>query len=90
MWLGKNWDPLPYRMRGIDRFKAPPIPDELKHMVKYVVQASGPLLRERELEKFPLMSPDICLVNFYTPACRVALRQVSFYVQLYISLYIDR
>lgn len=76
MCLGRNWEPQTKyneRFRSDDGSEAPLIPDEFIRMVKNVLQASQSLINsEYEL---PLMSPDICLLNFYTTVGRLALHQ---------------
>ncbi|KAJ9547986.1 hypothetical protein OSB04_020529 [Centaurea solstitialis] len=78
MCLGRNWDPDAryYKERRFRSTEAPPpIPDELIRMVKEVLQASQSLLVNLEHEQLPLMSPDVCLVNFLTTSCGLGVHQ---------------
>ncbi|KAL8458748.1 hypothetical protein ACS0TY_036309 [Phlomoides rotata] len=83
MCLGKNWDPETSwydEIRPIDQAKPPPIPDEFQQLVKGVLQKchahleSDSKLRNAK-NSFPSMSPNICVVNFYTQTGKLGLHQ---------------
>ncbi|VFQ78944.1 unnamed protein product [Cuscuta campestris] len=73
MCLGRAWDPQT-GYNKIDGSRAlPAIPDKLTSLVKRALQDSQAIL---ELEdKLPSMSPDICIVNFYSTAGGLGLHQ---------------
>lgn len=84
MCLGKNWDPETGKYedeRPVDNAKPPPIPDEFFHLVKQAIQDSQALLSKEKIEaskvekELPWMTPDICIVNFYTTSGRLGLHQ---------------
>ncbi|CAL4919756.1 unnamed protein product [Urochloa decumbens] len=83
MCLGKNWDPdsCSYSdTRPFDGAQPPTIPEEFKKYVQDAIQASHEFLKQRvgaakAMEELPLMSPDICLVNFYNSSGRLGLHQ---------------
>ncbi|KAI3771032.1 hypothetical protein L6452_02184 [Arctium lappa] len=75
MCLGRNWDPQTkydeyYRSDGSE---APPIPDELIRLVKNALQHSQSLINSED--ELPMMSPDVCIVNFYATSGRLGLHQ---------------
>ncbi|KAJ9536056.1 hypothetical protein OSB04_un000782 [Centaurea solstitialis] len=76
MCLGRNWQPetqYKERFRRNDGSEAPPIPDEFVRMVENILQASRSVIKsEYEL---PFMTPDVCLLNFYTDVGNLALHQ---------------
>ncbi|KAI3727023.1 hypothetical protein L1987_66831 [Smallanthus sonchifolius] len=73
MCFGRNWDPVTkykehYRSDGSE---PPPVPYELVSLAETVIQDS-----QAHLDKLPSMSPDICIVNFYSPVYgRLGLHQ---------------
>lgn len=83
MCLGKNWDPDSHAygdIRSFDGAKPPNIPEEFGKFVKDAIQASHEFLKQNTgatnpVEALPQMSPDICLVNFYTSRGRLGLHQ---------------
>ncbi|CAA2985867.1 uncharacterized protein LOC111404405 [Olea europaea var. sylvestris] len=84
MCLGKNWDPetsVYSDERPTDGAKPPPIPAEFLQLVKGAIQDSHAYLESttkvRKVEDiFPSMSPNICIVNFYTQRGSLGLHQV--------------
>ncbi|XP_052176182.1 uncharacterized protein LOC127790637 isoform X2 [Diospyros lotus] len=83
MCLGKNWDPETCQygdQRPIDEAKPPVIPTEFCQLVTGAIQASHSYLREHTAvrgveEVLPSVSPNICIVNFYTKTGRLGLHQ---------------
>ncbi|KAL6972624.1 hypothetical protein U1Q18_026799 [Sarracenia purpurea var. burkii] len=83
MCLGKNWDPETSKYideRPVDGAKPPLIPGEFCELVKGAIQDSHCFLREQctmpSVEHvLPSMSPNICIVNFYTKSGRLGLHQ---------------
>lgn len=82
MCLGKNWDPeTSYGdHRTIDGAKPPSIPVEFFRLVKSAIEESHSLIRKDSKVSnsesiLPWMSPDICLVNFYSSSGRLGLHQ---------------
>ncbi|CAO2839217.1 unnamed protein product [Amaranthus hypochondriacus] len=83
MCLGLDWDP-PTRMylkrRRIDRSKPPDIPPELLSLVDRAMLDSHVLIK-RDFKVcnaehiLPKMTPDVCIVNFYTENGRLGLHQ---------------
>ena len=85
MCLGKNWDPDSGSYGDIRRFDAaqpPKIPEELTKYVKDAIAASHEFLKQRGKgatnpdAELPVMSPDICIVNFYTTSGKLGIHQV--------------
>ncbi|KAL6285343.1 hypothetical protein ACE6H2_009733 [Prunus campanulata] len=83
MCLGKNWDPETSSYvdhRPIDGAKPPSIPVEFIRLVKSAIEESHSLIRKDSKVSnsesiLPWMSPDICLVNFYSSSGRLGLHQ---------------
>ncbi|KAH9617228.1 hypothetical protein KSS87_015090 [Heliosperma pusillum] len=83
MCLGLDWDPQTRKYqerRRIDRAKAPDIPSEFHMLVSRAMQDSLSLIRENSKvcnaeEILPQMTPDVCIVNFYTETGRLGLHQ---------------
>ncbi|WCJ39359.1 2-oxoglutarate-dependent dioxygenase family protein [Euphorbia peplus] len=83
MCLGKNWDPNTSRYgerRPDDGEKPPLIPDEFRQLVERAVKDSRSLVERNSkgsnVEKvIPWMSPDICIVNFYSKSGHLGLHQ---------------
>ncbi|KAL8138636.1 hypothetical protein V2J09_004637, partial [Rumex salicifolius] len=84
MCLGKNWDPETRSydvIRPIDGAKPPQIPSSFLDLVRRSIKESHTLiaeecgLTERVQAILPSMTPDICLVNFYTISGRLGLHQ---------------
>lgn len=75
MCLGKNWDPetsLYGEQRPFDGSKPPDIPDEFHNLVSNALRDSNALFPHNPL---PSISPDICIVNFYSQSGRLGLHQ---------------
>ncbi|PKI43802.1 hypothetical protein CRG98_035813 [Punica granatum] len=83
MCLGKNWDPETSKYgeeRPIDGAKPPEIPSEFLDFVKKAIEDCHAFLREKTKEGFPEqvipgVSPNICIVNFYSASGRLGLHQ---------------
>lgn len=84
MCLGLNWDPETRKYEGrspADGCRPPCIPHEFNQLVETAIQdAHGLLGKDCTLSNvedvLPAMSPDICIVNFYTTTGRLGLHQV--------------
>ncbi|GMH26374.1 hypothetical protein Nepgr_028217 [Nepenthes gracilis] len=83
MCLGLDWDPQTRRYslhRQVDGSRPPAIPQEFQLLVHRAIKDSHSLI-EREFEAsnaediLPSMSPDICIVNFYSTTGRLGLHQ---------------
>ncbi|KAK7354888.1 hypothetical protein VNO80_20456 [Phaseolus coccineus] len=75
MCLGKNWDPLTSQygeQRPFDGAKPPLIPPEFLTLVSNALRDSNALFPHNNL---PSISPDICIVNFYSQTGRLGLHQ---------------
>ncbi|EXC01339.1 Alpha-ketoglutarate-dependent dioxygenase AlkB [Morus notabilis] len=83
MCLGKNWDPQTSKYgdyRPTDGAKPPPIPKEFYELVMKAIEDSHVLIRKESEagnaeQILPRMTPDICLVNFYSTNGRLGLHQ---------------
>ncbi|GLT56049.1 hypothetical protein SLA2020_291220 [Shorea laevis] len=83
MCLGKNWDPETSKYddhRSVDGAKSPAIPHEFCQLVGEAIKDSHALIlgnsNARNVEEIlPSVSPDICIVNFYTATGRLGLHQ---------------
>ncbi|XP_077236948.1 DNA N(6)-methyladenine demethylase ALKBH1C-like [Tasmannia lanceolata] len=81
MCLGKNWDPerkLYVDRRPFDDAKPPSIPVDFKHLVEEAIQISRSFINNSSNDvehMLPKMSPDICIVNFYTNSGKLGLHQ---------------
>ncbi|KAL9236171.1 hypothetical protein vseg_010872 [Gypsophila vaccaria] len=83
MCLGLDWDPQTrkyQKRRRIDKSKPPDIPSEFHSLVTRAMQDSLSLIRQTfnvsNSEKIlPQMTPDVCIVNFYTETGRLGLHQ---------------
>lgn len=88
MCLGKNWDPetcLYDEIRPIDQAKPPPIPNEFQHFVKGAIQKCHTYMESDSKQRnaknsLPSMTPNICIVNFYTQTGKLGLHQVSIFI----------
>lgn len=84
MCLGKHWDPVAsayFDERPCDGAKPPPIPDTFSDLVKRAITDSHAHLRKQcrkgnTEDILPPMSPNICIINFYTKSGRLGLHQV--------------
>ncbi|XP_027904998.1 uncharacterized protein LOC114164497 isoform X1 [Vigna unguiculata] len=75
MCLGKNWDPHTSQYgerRPFDGAKPPHIPPEFQTLVSNALRDSNALVPQNRL---PSISPDICIVNFYSQTGRLGLHQ---------------
>jgi alkylated DNA repair dioxygenase AlkB len=87
MCLGKNWDPDSSSYvdrRPFDGAQPPKMPEELTKFVKDAIDAAHAFLKQsggqvtpNPLKVIPPISPDICIVNFYTTAGKLGLHQVQ-------------
>lgn len=92
MCLGKNWDPNTGKYddtRPTDQAKAPPIPDEFQRLVKEAIQKCHFYLESDckgtdPSKLLPLMSPNICIINFYSSSGKLGLHQVCIFISLLI------
>ncbi|KAF0910985.1 hypothetical protein E2562_005375 [Oryza meyeriana var. granulata] len=83
MCLGKNWDPSSRSYgdkRPFDGAQPPSIPEVFRKIVKDAIQASNEFLKQKgraasDVDELPPLSPDICLVNFYTSGGKLGLHQ---------------
>ncbi|KAK2981801.1 hypothetical protein RJ640_010318 [Escallonia rubra] len=82
MCLGKRWDPqTKYEERLQNDYCEPPgIPNDFSLLVKKALEDSHALIMEQDGARnvediLPGMSPDICIVNFYTTNGRLGLHQ---------------
>ncbi|KAI3826091.1 hypothetical protein L1987_00133 [Smallanthus sonchifolius] len=83
MCLGKNWDPESHmytELRRFDKAKPPEIPESFHNMVEKAIQDSNEFIRGNigssdERKVIPFMSPDVCIVNFFTKTGRLGLHQ---------------
>ncbi|KAH6831730.1 hypothetical protein C2S53_008473 [Perilla frutescens var. hirtella] len=82
MCLGKNWDPETSSYgdkRPIDQAKPPPIPNEFQRLVKEAIQECHRYLESDKGANarniLPPMSPNICIINFYTRTGKLGLHQ---------------
>ena len=84
MCLGKNWDPETGNYgdhRPVDEAKPPTIPAEFYQLVKKSIEDSHSLIQKNSKSSnvesiLPWMSPNICLVNYYSENGRLGLHQV--------------
>lgn len=85
MCLGKNWDPETSEYgdhRSIDDAKPPTIPVKFSQLVEKAIKDSHSLIGKESKAGnaeviLPWMSPNICIVNFYSENGRLGLHQVS-------------
>ncbi|XP_057536229.1 uncharacterized protein LOC130814180 isoform X2 [Amaranthus tricolor] len=83
MCLGLDWDPQTrkyLKRRRIDRSKPPDIPPELLSLVDRAMLDSHVLIkRDNKVcnaeHILPKMTPDVCIVNYYTETGRLGLHQ---------------
>lgn len=82
MCLGRNWDPQTKYGKNVEIDSEPPnIPDTFSVLVEQAIREAHALVeRESETEDaesiLPMMSPDICIANFYIETGRLGLHQV--------------
>lgn len=85
MCLGLDWDLQTRKYgneRSIDGSKPPNIPNECSILAKMAIEQAQYVIKDKlgvsnVEEVLPSMSPDICIVNFYTANGRLGLHQVS-------------
>ncbi|RVX00686.1 hypothetical protein CK203_030299 [Vitis vinifera] len=83
MCLGMNWDPQTRKYEKwhpLDGSETPDIPHEFSVLVERAIQDSQSLIKKNSGENnvedtLPRMSPNICIVNFYTTSGRLGLHQ---------------
>ncbi|CAL0308895.1 unnamed protein product [Lupinus luteus] len=83
MCLGKSWDPQTGQYtdnRLSDGAKAPDLPTEFNHLVEKAIEDSHALIKQHSKTNnpqkiLPSMSPNICVVNFYTQSGRLGLHR---------------
>ncbi|XP_014504188.2 uncharacterized protein LOC106764415 [Vigna radiata var. radiata] len=83
MCLGRNWNPVTHKygkMRRFDRTIPPSIPNNFSELVTRAIQEAQSLIKKtyracNEKEVLPSMTPDICIVNFYTNDGKLGLHQ---------------
>lgn len=83
MCLGKRWDPeTKYNESSLSNVpETLGIPDEFVSLVKKALSDAHLLIKKNEVlkdaeEMLPGMTPDICIVNFYTTNGKLGLHQV--------------
>lgn len=84
MCLGMDWDPQTKKYedrRHFDGSEPPRIPHEFSLLVKRAIQDAHALVKKEcsvsNVEGIlPSMSPNICIVNFYTTSGKLGLHQV--------------
>lgn len=84
MCLGLNWDPQTrkYEKRHpVDGSEPPDIPHEFGELVERAIQDSQSLIKmdtgvTNVEDILPGISPNICIMNFYTTSGRLGLHQV--------------
>lgn len=85
MCLGLDWDPQTRKYenkRATDGNKPPNIPPQFAFLVKAALKDAHAFIKNKfntsNVEDIlPSMSPDICIVNFYTTSGRLGLHQVG-------------
>lgn len=83
MCLGKHWEPQTGTYcdkRSFDEAKPPPIPDEFLQFVQQAIQVCHGYLESHYKGKnvrsiIPSISPNICIINFYTKTGKLGLHQ---------------
>ncbi|PKU81197.1 uncharacterized protein LOC110116101 isoform X2 [Dendrobium catenatum] len=76
MCLGKDWSPESRsydKSRSFDGAVPPEIPEEFRKLVDRALNDSHEYTKN--VEEIPNMSPDICIVNFYSNSGRLGLHQ---------------
>jgi len=82
MCLGRNWDPQTSKyeyQRPCDGSVPPKIPNEFLTLVDSAIKDSHSLAKHPN-SKLPLISPDICIVNYYANNGQLGLHQVSIFL----------
>lgn len=84
MCLGKNWDPETNQyslQRPFDGAKPPHIPPDFHRLIQEAIRDSHALIQQHSKTKtnpqliLPSISPDICIVNFYSQDGQLGLHQ---------------
>ncbi|RWR79008.1 Oxoglutarate/iron-dependent dioxygenase [Cinnamomum micranthum f. kanehirae] len=82
MRLGRNWDPKrKYEERhSMDNVETPVIPQTFNKLVERAIQDAHAFIKKRSNVSsveavLPNMTPDICIVNFYTDTGKLGLHQ---------------
>ncbi|KAJ7961121.1 alpha-ketoglutarate-dependent dioxygenase AlkB-like [Quillaja saponaria] len=82
MCLGLDWDPQTRKYankRTIDGSEPPCIPHEFSLLVENAIEEAHSLIKKETVSNaediLPSMSPDTCIVNFYTTSGRLGLHQ---------------
>ncbi|KAK7378138.1 hypothetical protein VNO80_03575 [Phaseolus coccineus] len=83
MCLGMDWDPQTYKYgtkRAFDDSTPPGIPNQFSELVARSIQKAQSLTKEEYRvhdvnDVLPSMTPDICIVNFYTNNGKLGLHQ---------------
>ncbi|XP_011095105.1 uncharacterized protein LOC105174637 isoform X3 [Sesamum indicum] len=89
MCLGLDWNPQTRKYgerRHHDQVAAPGIPHEFTSLVRRVLDDSHTLIKrvlktENVEDVLPAISPDLCIVNFYTTNGRLGLHQYLLVIQ---------
>lgn len=92
MCLGKMWDPeTKYEEHSrSDVPRALSIPDDFVLLVKKALSDAHLLIKKNMVfkdveETLPGMTPDVCIVNFYTTNGKLGLHQVRIELATYLS-----
>ncbi|KAL3038221.1 hypothetical protein AAZX31_01G118400 [Glycine max] len=83
MCLGMDWNPQSYKYgkkRVIDGSKPPSIPYHFSQLVIRAIQEAHSIIKKENRvfkveDELPSMTPDICIVNFYTNNGKLGLHQ---------------
>lgn len=90
MCLGLDWDPQTRKyekQRRVDGCEPPHIPQSFNQYVHRAISDSHALIKKEFRlinveDMLPAISPNICIVNFYTTSGRLGLHQVCSYISL--------
>uniref|UniRef100_A0A2P2QLL5 DNA N(6)-methyladenine demethylase n=1 Tax=Rhizophora mucronata TaxID=61149 RepID=A0A2P2QLL5_RHIMU len=83
MCLGRNWDPETSQYgeyRSVDGAMPPSIPNEFCRLVEKAIKDSQALIERNSKasnveDNLPWMSPNLCIVNFYSASGKLGLHQ---------------
>lgn len=92
MCLGKNWDPEGRKYeerRSMDNVKPPDIPETFKKLVERAIQDAHAFIKKHSNVSsveavLPNMTPDVCIVNFYTDTGKLGLHQVRQQIMIFV------
>lgn len=92
MCLGKNWDPEGRKYeerRSMDNVKPPVIPETFNKLVVRAIQDAHAFIKKHSNVSsveavLPNMTPDICIVNFYTDTGKLGLHQVHQRIMIFV------